>query len=171
MKCRSHVLPLWKNPAANGPWYQVLSNPVIPVDSRVFTPAAKWMTAIAAITSAIRVGTSTLRARGSVGEGGVAARPAESVLRPPSLRRDRGASFHSHNPDSRRPASRYGTGSNAEASRAAPPPRSAAPARAPRSPDAPAPLELAAAAAGAAPSPPSQAKPTEQRGSPATPSR
>ena len=36
-----HVLPLWKNPAANGPWYQVLSNPVIPVESRVFTPPAK----------------------------------------------------------------------------------------------------------------------------------
>ena len=41
MKCRSNVLPLWKNPAANGPWYQVESNPVIPVDSRVSTPAGE----------------------------------------------------------------------------------------------------------------------------------
>ena len=27
MKCRSHVSPLWKNPAANGPWYQVRVEP------------------------------------------------------------------------------------------------------------------------------------------------
>ena len=27
MKCRSQVSPLWKNPAANGPWYQVLVEP------------------------------------------------------------------------------------------------------------------------------------------------
>ena len=35
-----HVSPLWKNPAANGPWYQVESNPVIPVEP-VLTPPAK----------------------------------------------------------------------------------------------------------------------------------
>jgi hypothetical protein len=41
MKCRSIVFPLWKNPAAKGPWYQVESNPVMPVDSRNLTPLAK----------------------------------------------------------------------------------------------------------------------------------
>jgi hypothetical protein len=54
MKCRSIVFPVWKNPAANGPWYQVLSNPVIPVERRVLTPAAKWISAIAAIRKAAR---------------------------------------------------------------------------------------------------------------------
>src|SRR3954464_7709465 len=55
MKCRPHVSPLWKNPAANAPWYQVESNPVIPVDSRNLTPAAKWTTATAAIARATSV--------------------------------------------------------------------------------------------------------------------
>src|SRR5204863_4314023 len=67
MKCNPHVSPLWKNPAANGPWYQVESNPVIPVDSRALTPTAKWTTATAAISRAIS----------SVGDGG---RECPSVL-------------------------------------------------------------------------------------------
>ena len=41
MKCKLHVSPLWKNPAANGPWYQVESNPVIPVESFGFTSSPK----------------------------------------------------------------------------------------------------------------------------------
>ncbi len=57
MKCRPIVSPLWKNPAANGPWYQVLSNPVIPVESFALTPIAKWTTATAAISSATAVAT------------------------------------------------------------------------------------------------------------------
>ena len=55
MKCSRHVSPSWKNPAANGPWYQVESNPVIPVESLALTPPPKWMTAIAATTSATAV--------------------------------------------------------------------------------------------------------------------
>src|SRR4249919_614468 len=55
MKCKLHVSPPWKNPAANGPWYQVESNPVIPVDNLTFTPAAKCTTATAAIRRATRV--------------------------------------------------------------------------------------------------------------------
>ncbi len=55
MKCKPHVSPLWKKPAANGPWYQVESNPVIPVDNRSFTPTAKWTTATAAIARATSV--------------------------------------------------------------------------------------------------------------------
>src|SRR5215203_92724 len=57
MKCRFQVSPLWKNPAANGPWYQVESNPVIPVDNFVFASAAKWAAAPMATSSAIKVGT------------------------------------------------------------------------------------------------------------------
>ena len=41
MKCRSQVLPVWRKPAAKGPWYQVESNPVMPVSSRGCTPPAK----------------------------------------------------------------------------------------------------------------------------------
>ncbi len=38
MRCSRQVSPSWKNPAANGPWYQVESNPVIPVESFALTP-------------------------------------------------------------------------------------------------------------------------------------
>ena len=44
MNWRSQVWPLWAKPAANGPWYQVVSNPVIPVLSLSRTPTAKWAT-------------------------------------------------------------------------------------------------------------------------------
>src|SRR5689334_11177681 len=57
MKCSPHVSPLWKNPAANGPWYQVESNPVIPVPSLSLTPPAKWTTATRATSSATQVST------------------------------------------------------------------------------------------------------------------
>ena len=65
MKCRSQVLPLCANPAANGPWYQVVSNPVIPVPSRSRTSAAKLTTAAAAMARAIRVGDVDAPAGGS----------------------------------------------------------------------------------------------------------
>src|SRR6476646_387404 len=55
MKCRPQVSPPWKKPAANGPWYQVLSNPVIPVESLVLASRAKWINAIAATSRAITV--------------------------------------------------------------------------------------------------------------------
>src|SRR6476619_3476858 len=57
MKWRSQVLPLWKNPAANGPWYQVESNPVIPVPNLSFTPPAQCTSATNAISAATQVTT------------------------------------------------------------------------------------------------------------------
>ena len=35
------MLPVWWKPAANGPWYQVESKPVIPVESESRTPGMK----------------------------------------------------------------------------------------------------------------------------------
>ena len=52
MKCRSQVLPLWKNPAANGPWYQVESNPVIPVSSSATSRDAGGLQVRASASSA-----------------------------------------------------------------------------------------------------------------------
>ena len=94
MKCRLQVSPLWKNPAANGPWYQVESNPVIPVERCGFASAAKWTRAIAAISSATSVGTESLHPRPSRRREGMSA-PAPSRYgwdSPPCG--ERGASFH-----------------------------------------------------------------------------
>src|SRR5215203_6010209 len=106
MKCSSQVSPLWKNPTAKGPWYQVLSKPVMPVDSLPLASSVKWMTAIAATTNAI----NTARSRPSrrrevvpthtcrVGRG-----------RPPSG--GRGTTRHSPRPVTAT-RTKYGTGSH-----------------------------------------------------------
>src|SRR5215203_3476396 len=106
MKCSSQVSPLWKNPTAKGPWYQVLSKPVMPVDSLPLASIVKWMTAIAATTNAI----NTARSRPSrrrevvpthtcrVGRG-----------RPPSG--GRGTTRHSPRPVTAT-RTKYGTGSH-----------------------------------------------------------
>ena len=63
MKWRSIVLPVWKKPAAKGPWYQVESKPVMPVPRRSFTPLTKWPIAMPAISRATTVAIRDGRAR------------------------------------------------------------------------------------------------------------
>ncbi len=118
MKCKLQVSPLWKNPAAKGPWYQVLSNPVIPVDSRVFTPAAKCAIARAAIASATAVGTQAGRDPPSAGgtaagdPRGAEARPAPSTVGVAAVTGPAARSL-SPTPTSATPT-RYGTGFSSE---------------------------------------------------------
>jgi hypothetical protein len=96
MKWRSIVLPDWKKPAANGPWYQVESKPVMPVPRRSFTPLRKWPIAMPAITREMTVAIRDGRAPAA---GAVA--PADGTKR---QRTRPSAATHS----------RYGTGLKSE---------------------------------------------------------
>src|ERR1700712_1411611 len=97
MKCRRHVSPLWKNPAANGPWYQVESNPVIPVPSRVLTPPAKCTTATAATSNAIV--TSTGRSENALGLGDSSEPPRQNHTPPPTAATSTTYGTASNNPN------------------------------------------------------------------------